>query len=315
MLASAGKLNRDDVQFSKPLSLDFIHNLESLEDDLILIPSAIMEKGNIPFERTLYGYFLGDRLAFPFVKDRFLELWKEHGLCDVFINDDDVFFFNFDNDVGMNYVLQKGIWKIKDGLSLIGRKLGNPLEVDSYTSTMCERATGRAIYARILIEMSVNDYLAKDIKIKAFTAKGATCSTQRVEYSWLPKRCTHCKIFGHDHANCPACVTSNSGPDHTANTPIQKTTMPIPKEVDIECFHTVKRRTRASHFPKKKVQVDNHKCKGLALKIAQVYKPIVRDPRKKNVSTKIFDALSHQRVDENVDDPSIPLSSSPETPS
>ncbi|CAH1443595.1 unnamed protein product [Lactuca virosa] len=170
----------------------------------------------------------------------------------------------------------------KDGLSLIASKLGKPLEVDSYTSTMCEWATSRAIYAR------------------------ATSSTLRVEYYWLPKRCAHCKKFGHDHATCPACVTSNSGPEHTASTPIQKTTMPIPKAVDHEGCHTVKRRTRASHFPKKKVQVGNHKCKKPALKIAQVYKPIVRDPRKKNVSTNMFDALSHQRVDDNVDDPSIP---------
>lgn len=170
-------LHHDEVAFVTPIKLDFVDICGSLEDDFLIIPPDMMANGSIPYERTLYGYFVGDRLAFPFVKDRTLELWNEHGLCDIFINDDDVFFFKFDNDVGMNYVLQKGIWKIKgiplflrkwdadvfiekpshdrvpvwfnifgiplqlfnkDGLSLIASKLGKPLEVDSYTSTMCE---------------------------------------------------------------------------------------------------------------------------------------------------------------------------------
>lgn len=77
--------------------------------------------------------------------------------------------------------------------------------------------------------------------------------------------------------------------------------------MDKEGFLTVKKkRTRATPIPKKKVHVDNHKGKDKALKIAQVYKPIIRDPKKKNVSSNTFDALSHQRVDDSEDDSSIP---------
>lgn len=114
-------LHHDEVAFVTPIKLDFVDICGSLEDDFLIIPPDMMANGSIPYERTLYGYFVGDRLAFPFVKDRTLELWNEHGLCDIFINDDDVFFFKFDNDVGMNYVLQKGIWKIK-GIPLFLRK-------------------------------------------------------------------------------------------------------------------------------------------------------------------------------------------------
>ncbi|CAH1451248.1 unnamed protein product [Lactuca virosa] len=201
------------------------------------------------------------------------DLWKEHGLCDIFINDDDVFFLKFDIDEG------------------------KPSEVYSYTTTMCKRATGRAIYARILIEMSAKDPLAKEIKIKAFTAKGATSTSLRVEYSWIPKICDHCKNFGHDHTTCPS---------HTTSAPVQKMSTSIPKEVDKEGFQTVKRKSRAIPIPKKKVQVDNRKGKGPTLKISQVFKPIIRDPKKKNISTNMFDPLSHQRVDDSQEDSCIP---------
>ncbi|CAI9260498.1 unnamed protein product [Lactuca saligna] len=79
----------------------------------------------------------------------------------------------------------------------------------------------------------------------------------------------------------------------------QKTVMPTPKEVDKEGFQTVKRKTRDFPLPKKMIQVDNRKDKGPALNIAQVYKPIIHDPSKKNVSANMFDPLMHQRVDDS----------------
>ncbi|CAI9267202.1 unnamed protein product [Lactuca saligna] len=328
------KFSDDEVPSVTPLKLDFVNISNSLHDDFLIIPPEIMTNGSIPFERTLYGYFIGNRLAFPLVKDSLQELWKEHGISDIFI--DDMFFFKFDNENGMNYVLQKGIWKIngiplflrkwdpdvfiekptydrvpvwvnifgiplqlfnKDGLSLIASKLGNPLEVDSYTTTMCERATGRAVFARILIEMSAKDPWAKEIKIKAVTAKGATSTTLRVEYSWNPKRCDYCKIFGHDHATCP---------DHSISAPDPKSATPTPKDVDNEGYQTVMRRSRNFPIPKKKIPIDNRKGKGHAIKITQVYKPVTRVEPKKKVSTNMFDALSHQRVDDIDDDSRVP---------
>ncbi|CAI9259275.1 unnamed protein product [Lactuca saligna] len=105
--------------------------------------------------------------------------------------------------------------------------------------------------------------------------------------------------LSHDHASCPT---------QPNNAPVQTT---LPKEVDNEGFQTVKKRTRAIPIPKKKVQVNNRKDKGPALKIVQVYKPITHDSKKKNVSSNMFDALSHQKIDESEDDTSIPPVSHP----
>ncbi|CAH1447586.1 unnamed protein product [Lactuca virosa] len=168
---------------------------------------------------------------------------------------------------------------------------------------MCERATDRAVYARILIEMSANAPWAKEIKIKAFTAKGATSTSLRVEYSWNPKRCDHAKSLV---TTTPLALLTSP--------PVQKTATPIPKDVDKEGFETVKRRTRAIPIPKKKVQTDNRKDKGPALKIAQVYKPIIVILRKECV-VQHFDTLSHQRTNDTEDDSTSLLSPSQEIPS
>lgn len=41
----------------------------------------------------------------------------------------------------------------EDGLSAIATKLGTPLMLDSYTSTMCMKSWGRSNYARAMIEL------------------------------------------------------------------------------------------------------------------------------------------------------------------
>ncbi|CAH1429849.1 unnamed protein product [Lactuca virosa] len=61
------------------------------------------------------------------------------------------------------------------------------------------------------------------------------------------------------------------------------------------------------HFlPKKKPPIDNRKGKGPAIKISQVYKPVIRVEPKKKVTTNMFDTLSHQRVDDTDDVSRIP---------
>ncbi|CAH1426444.1 unnamed protein product [Lactuca virosa] len=110
-------------------------------------------------------------------------------------------------------------------------------------------------------------------------------------------RCDHCKIFGHDHDTCPT---------HTISTPDPKSDMPTPKHVDNEGYQMVKRRSRTFPIPKKKIPIDNRKEKGPAIKISQVYKPVTHVEPKKKASTNMFDALSHQRVDDIDDDSRVP---------
>lgn len=68
----------------------------------------------------------------------------------------------------------------------------------------------------------------------------------------------------------------------------------------------VKRRIRTVPIPKKKTPIDNRKGKGPTLQISQIYKPVNREQPKEKVTTNMFDALSHERVDDIDDDSLVP---------
>ena len=53
----------------------------------------------------------------------------------------------------------------KDGLSAIAIKLGTPLRLDSYTSTMCMESQGRSSYARAMIELRADAELKHSLVV------------------------------------------------------------------------------------------------------------------------------------------------------
>ncbi|GKA58828.1 zinc knuckle CX2CX4HX4C containing protein [Tanacetum coccineum] len=91
-----------------------------------------------------------------------------------------------------------------DGLRMIATKIGNPIMLDSYTSSMCMESWGHGSFARALIELDAICGL-KDrlVVIPKLEGSGYTMETIRVEYEWKPPRCDECKIFGHSCDNCP----------------------------------------------------------------------------------------------------------------
>ena len=101
-----------------------------------------------------------------------------------------------------------------DGLSMLASKIGSPMRLDSYTSDMCNEAWGRSSYARALIEISA-EHDFKEVLTMAIPeldeGKYVT-ETIRVEYEWIPPRCAHCHVFGHDSEGCPKRIGSTSKP-------------------------------------------------------------------------------------------------------
>ncbi|GJX28416.1 zinc knuckle CX2CX4HX4C containing protein [Tanacetum coccineum] len=72
--------------------------------------------------------------------------------------------------------------------------------MDRITASMCEKAFGRASFARVLVEVDATKELADSIKV-CYSSIGKSMKL-RVEYAWKPPLCTHCKVFGHDFKNC-----------------------------------------------------------------------------------------------------------------
>ncbi|GKC52755.1 zinc knuckle CX2CX4HX4C containing protein, partial [Tanacetum coccineum] len=155
-----------------------MNNSESVEGAKVVIPLAALEEVSNRFENTLYGYFIGQRLAFPLVENYVKNAWAKYGL-ECFMLKKGFFFFQFETREGMEKVLENGPWLIRlvpiflniwtpntrltnetitsapiwvkmhnvpivayseTGLSLITSQLGRPIMLDAYISTMCKQS-------------------------------------------------------------------------------------------------------------------------------------------------------------------------------
>ncbi|XP_022030707.1 uncharacterized protein LOC110931630 [Helianthus annuus] len=170
----------------------------------VVLPRESVRSMQDKMANTLYGYFLGDRVAFPVV-DYFVRTnWKKYGLLKTMMNANGFFFFKFNDEVGMSNVLKDGPWIIRlqplfldnwtpttklekkevkkvqvwvkihevplaayteDGLSLIATTIGDPKMLDSFTTSMCMESWGRSSYARALIEISADNDLREEISM------------------------------------------------------------------------------------------------------------------------------------------------------
>ena len=80
----------------------------------ISVPMKVVEEVNLRFENTLYGYFLGQHLAFPVVDYYVRNAWAKYGIQKVMMNAKGFFFFKFNSEKGVDDVLENGPWLIRN---------------------------------------------------------------------------------------------------------------------------------------------------------------------------------------------------------
>ncbi|XP_022014947.1 uncharacterized protein LOC110914468 [Helianthus annuus] len=202
-------------------------NMEGVD---VVIPVESVKQVNDRFANTLYGYFLGKRLAFPVVEYFAKNSWAKYGLNRLMMNAKGFFFFKFNSKKGLEKLLEDGPWMIRnvpiilnewspsvkmhdvplaafteDGLSLLASKVGDPKMLDSYTASMCAESWGRSSFARALIEVHADCDLKKNVKvaIPGLEGNGFMTTEVKIEYDWEPIRCAGCCVFGHDDKSCP----------------------------------------------------------------------------------------------------------------
>ncbi|GKD44945.1 zinc knuckle CX2CX4HX4C containing protein, partial [Tanacetum coccineum] len=180
-----------------------LRNSKQVNGAVVAIPMEALEEGSSRFDNTLYGYFIGHRLAFPLVENYVKNTWDKFGLRRIQLHEE-FFLFQFDTKEGMESVMENGPWLIRRmplmlnvwtpntdlkkeeiklaplwvklhyvpivaysevGLSLISTQLGRTIMMDSYTSNMCVCSWGRSTYARILIEISAEKELLESMVI------------------------------------------------------------------------------------------------------------------------------------------------------
>ncbi|PWA58171.1 zinc knuckle CX2CX4HX4C [Artemisia annua] len=234
----------------KSVNICELRNEERVEGAHVTIPLKEIEDVSARFANTLYGYFIGKRLAFPIVENYVKNTWAKFGLERVMLNNG-FFLFQFSTKDGMDKVLESGPWLIRSmpiflniwtpnttlakeevtsapvwlklhnvpivaytevGLSLITTQIGKPIMLDSYTSSMCVKSWGQNSYARALVEISSLAALMDHVVVAIPFSNGLGHSLVRVdiEYEWKLPRCASCKIFDHNDAACPKNVKQHN---------------------------------------------------------------------------------------------------------
>ncbi|GJZ17709.1 zinc knuckle CX2CX4HX4C containing protein [Tanacetum coccineum] len=106
--AGASAKDQPKVKFNfRPLVADPIFDGVNIS-----IPCKVVEKVSTRFEHTLYGYFIGKRMAFPIVEYYARNNWAKHGLKMIMMNNKGFFFFKFDSHAGLEAVLEGAPWLI-----------------------------------------------------------------------------------------------------------------------------------------------------------------------------------------------------------
>ncbi|XP_021979562.1 uncharacterized protein LOC110875667 [Helianthus annuus] len=193
----------------------------------VVLPRESVKLVQDMLANTLYGYFLGDRVAYPVVECFARNNWKKFGLQKSMMSANGFFFLKFADKDSMMNVLKEGPWIIRsqplflsvwsptsrlekkdvkkiriwvkihdvpiaayteDGLSMIATAIGEPKLLDSYTTTMCTDAWGRSSYARALIEVSAENDFKEEIVIAVPELEGEG----------------FIKVFGHVDESCPS---------------------------------------------------------------------------------------------------------------
>ncbi|GJS75611.1 zinc knuckle CX2CX4HX4C containing protein [Tanacetum coccineum] len=203
----------------------------------VVIAQDAVDMISARFEYTLYGYFIGKRLAFPAVQSYVNNVWAKYRLERVMLHQG-FFLFKFSSREGMESVLKNDPWRIRlvplilniwnpkselvredikkvlvwvkmfnvpiltysdVGLNLITSKLGQLIMLDAHTSNMCLNSYGLSSYARALVEILVDHDLVEslDVAIPLEKGKGHRMVSIVIEFEWKPPRCALCKNFDH----------------------------------------------------------------------------------------------------------------------
>ncbi|GJV82914.1 hypothetical protein Tco_1522812 [Tanacetum coccineum] len=215
-VVSAGKTN-------PKINFRVLYNEERVEDTNFVLPVKDVEIAHNRFANSLVGFFVGKRVAFPLVMNYVTNTWTKFGFQKVIKDDDDVYYFKFTSTTGLEQVLEKGPWMIRNQ-PLIFTKWAPNLELAK------DAVTKVPVWAKIhkvpVVAYSedglslIASQIGKPVLLDAFTngkVKGHAKEKLVVDYEWTPPRCADCQVFGHTNLECPKRVVEPVKETHEVN--------------------------------------------------------------------------------------------------
>ncbi|GJX13352.1 hypothetical protein Tco_0205110 [Tanacetum coccineum] len=225
----------------KAVKIKELRSEEVVEGATMTLPFEAVEEVSSRFANTLYGYFIGKRLAFPLVENYVKNTWAKYGLKRVQLHED-FFLFQFDTREGMESVLENGPWLIC--LVPLILNVWSPdadlirINLKPYTMFLLLPILRLVLALSLLKLVSAEKELMESIVIAIPLGKdqGHSLATIEVEYTRQPPRCSMCLVFDHVTDMCPE----------------------IPKEVttkNVEPLDGFKKKKNKVHQPPKKKQM------------------------------------------------------------
>ncbi|KAF5187086.1 Rna exonuclease, partial [Thalictrum thalictroides] len=239
-------------------------------DGVAEVPEAVIEKSSKEWEEYMVGFFIGKRLPYPLVKDVLQKQWKLQNF--EMVADDDLFYFKFQSeddkimvidkgpifiagrlfvlkfwspevDKGKNLISSVPIWVkfenvpkrlwSEEGLGFIASLLGRPVCLDDATLKKT-----RLKFAKVCIEVDLECPFPKSLKIKL----GGEIVDIKVDYTWIPSKCSKCASFGHLSNKCtrklsttwqavadiagPSCIRNSQGIEVPASKIVERLSPP-----------------------------------------------------------------------------------------
>ena len=222
------------VNCPKPCSPLAFYSPTTVDGQITINPPAeAVVEGVGLWEGCLVGQFFDKRLPLHVVMSLVERLWGKHEIPEISTTDNGLYIFRFKDLAARDWVLENGPWYLagrpiilrfwKPGMEMLNVQITSlpiwvkffniPLEYWTATSLGCiASAVGiplhldtltenhsRLSFARICIEVDVNCTFPKSALLDL---GNGNYSTIRIEYPWVPQKCSHCKIFGHSHMKC-----------------------------------------------------------------------------------------------------------------
>ncbi|PWA45760.1 hypothetical protein CTI12_AA510490 [Artemisia annua] len=119
--------------------------------------------------------------------------------------------------------------------------IGNPIIMDRITTSMCDRANGRANFARVLVEIDAQKGLVEKNIDVCYKSLGKSMQL-KVEYPWKPPICNNCKVFGHETDKCGKTVIVDKEKNQNVDQKKESNTNEASKESKNDDWKTVDKR-------------------------------------------------------------------------
>ncbi|GJS46081.1 hypothetical protein Tco_0596202 [Tanacetum coccineum] len=179
-------------------------NSEQVDNSDCVLPVEHVIAAQNKFANSLVGFFVGKKVAFQLVQNYVSNTWSKFGFQKVMRDDDDVYYFKFTSMTGLEHVLEKGPWLIRNQPLILTKWSPKTLSKDKVTKVPVW-VKGRLGFARALIEVTAK----KDdvtMAVPVVDGEGHAMAKMEIEYEWKPPRCSESFVFGHANEQCPKRV-------------------------------------------------------------------------------------------------------------